>query len=112
MTHLNQADRGRPTRSRTRITLLAAIALAGCLSNPSVAAASFRFSFPRTELADADGRAQARSRIARAARSLCGSDGVAAVHRNGARRCRAAVLADAERQMGGVSFRVVIGSAE
>jgi UrcA family protein len=77
------------------LTMLTALALVA--DAPPAAAQSIRLAVP----AEAGPASQAdfARRIASAARALCDSPGLAGLHRNAARRCRAEAIANATRQL-------------
>ena len=96
----------RPWPMRIALALLAPAALAVMPGAPAAAAQApaaeaeiIRIAVDDVSLADSERRERIRRRIAIAAHALCDSGGLASVYRNGARRCRAQVIADAERQI-------------
>ena len=106
MTQIINDTRNRPWPTRIALALLVPAALAVMPGAPAAAAEApaaeaevIRIAVDDASLADAEARERIRRRIATAAHALCDSGGLASVYRNGARRCRAQVIADAERQI-------------
>ena len=106
MKHVTNDKPPRPTLPSSTLALLLAAALAGAMTRPAAAQAAgtgeaIRIAGASAELQDERSLAQVRRQIVSAARTFCNSDGLAALYRNGARRCREQVVADAERQLEG-----------
>lgn len=104
MTYLINEKRARRFHLHARLALLAAAALSGFLprpvaAEPVVAGLQFVIPAPADEIADPTWLARIRRQFVAAAGALCASGGIAAIHRNGAQRCRRQVVADAERQL-------------
>lgn len=105
MIQTTNETRPRPWPTRMLLALLVPAALAVIPTAPAAAQApvadaeEIRIAVDGDSLADPRSRAEIRRRIATAARALCDSGGLASVYRNGARRCRAQVIADADRQI-------------
>lgn len=102
MNHLNNVKAGRPTRAQA--ALLCAAAASAWLVQPTpaqaeVADGAVRIPVAAASLADPATQARLRRQIAGAAHALCPSGGVAAVYREGGRRCRQRVMAEGERQL-------------
>lgn len=104
MTYLINEKRVRRFHLHARLALVAAAALSGFLPRPVAAepvVTDLQIVIPVStdEIADPTSLTRIRRQFVAAAGALCDSGGIAAVHRNGAQRCRRQVIADAERQL-------------
>lgn len=100
MNQSTNARRARPIFWAGLLPVLLSTALIGpfeatAQARPAADAQQIRVALPSGTAA----LAATRRRIAVAARSVCGSGGLAGLYGNAARRCREAVRADAERQL-------------
>lgn len=111
MTHLTNRRR---SRTALRGALIALVLPAAALALPRAAQAEeIRIAVPAAQLSDPAALDRVRRDIARAADSLCASGGLAAIYRNGARRCREAAIARAERQLRErIAARALLARAE
>lgn len=103
MTQTTNGKPPRPIPPRTLLALLISAALAASLSRPASAEPvrnmEVRVAVSDAQLRDPRSLARTRRQIAVAAHALCDSGSVAALYRDGARRCRQSVIADGERQL-------------
>jgi len=86
------------------LAVLAPVALAGAFPSPASAEAihaenEIRIAVARNQLRDPHSLARVRKEITVAAKRLCNPAGLSSVHPGAGRRCRASVIADAERQL-------------
>jgi UrcA family protein len=112
MSHVTKDKPPRPRLPSSTLALLLATALAGTIARPASAQLapqpdSVRITVAAGEL-DARALAQVRREVAIAARTLCGSGGLAAIYREGTRRCREQISVDAERQLSRMPARLAV----
>ena len=104
MKHVTNDKPPRPRLPSSTLALLLAAALAGAMTRPAAAQAAvpgeaIQIAIGSVEFEDERSLARIRRQIGSAARSVCDSGGLASVYRNGTRRCRDEVVADAETQL-------------
>jgi UrcA family protein len=103
MNHPTLANPSRPLLRGQALVLIISAALAGSLAPTAARSAvpdqGIRIAVTQAQLNDARSLAKVRRQIAIAAYTLCDTGGLAAIHRDAARRCRERTIADAERQL-------------